>query len=239
MTNNIPKQAMVLAAGFGKRMRPFTDTIPKPMVEVAGITLIDHAINHLESAGITKIVVNTHYKAGIVEEHLAKRNTPSISFSREEELLDTGGGIAKALGPFEGNPFFSVNSDVIWFDENISALESLFTIWNDDIDVALLLHPVTKAIGYEGEGDFFADGYGHIRRRKAGEIAPYIYTGIQLLHPRLFLGCPNGPFSINLLYDQAINSKPPRIKAVIHDGALLNVGDPVGKELAEKYMQNR
>lgn len=239
MSMKIPKQAMILAAGAGKRMGALTDTIPKPMIEVGGRTLIDRAIDNLESAGITKIVINTSYKAEIIEEHLKKRKTSQIIFSREETPLETGGGIANALHYFDGEPFFSVNGDVIWFDSQFSALQRLAEAWHDGLHALLLLHKREDSVGYEGKGDFFADTHGNITRRGSHETAPYIYTGIQLLHPDLFTECPAGVFSLNILYNKALSSTPPTIKAIIHLGELLNVGDPVGKQLAEEYLRDK
>src|SRR6266567_2626435 len=139
MSIKIPKQAMILAAGMGKRMGTLTDTIPKPMIEVGGRTLIDRAIDNLEAAGVNKIVVNTSYKAEIIEEHLKKRKSSQIIFSREEVPLETGGGIANALHHFEGDPFFSINGDVIWFDGQLPALQQLAENWDEKLDAVLLL----------------------------------------------------------------------------------------------------
>lgn len=239
MSLNVPTQAMILAAGAGKRMGTLTNNLPKPMIAVGGRTLIDRALDNLEENGITKIVVNTSYKAEIIEEHLKKRSSLQIIFSREATALETGGGIANALHHFNGEPFFSVNGDVIWIDKRKQALQYLTESWNTALDAVLLLHKREDSIGYEGKGDFFVDKHGHITRRKPEETAPYIYTGIQLLHPRLFNGCPQGAFSLNVLYNQAISTTPPKIKGVIYDGELLNVGDPTGKELAENYYRQR
>jgi MurNAc alpha-1-phosphate uridylyltransferase len=234
--SNIPTQAMVLAAGLGKRMRPLTDSIPKPMIEIAGRRLIDWAIDKLEAAGVTKIVINTSYMAEILEDYLKKRKTSDIIISREATPLETGGGIARALNHFGNDTFFSVNGDVIWLDEEVPALQRIAEAWTPDLDAVLLLHPVKAATGYEGNGDFFVDKEGYITRPQVKESAPYVYTGVQILHPRMFQDCPDGAFSLNLLYNKAMNASPPRIKSVIHDGALLHVGDPKGKKLAEEYI---
>lgn len=229
-------QAMVLAAGRGRRMAPLTDHIPKPMIEVAGRTLVDRAIDKLEQAGVTKAVINSSYKAEILENHLAKRSSPKIIFSREESLLETGGGIARALAHFGNHPFFAINGDVIWLDKKTSALEQLSHHWNTDLDALLLVHPRELAIGYDGNGDFFISEEGYVTRRKSAETAPYIYTGVQMLHPRLFVNSPAGAFSLNVLYDRAMQASPPRIKALIYDGDWLHVGDPAGREKAEDYI---
>jgi N-acetyl-alpha-D-muramate 1-phosphate uridylyltransferase len=229
----MPKQAMVLAAGRGVRMRPLTDHCPKPMIEVAGRSLIDRALDRLEEAGVEKVVVNTSYKARMLEEHLSKRRYPRIVFSREQEALETGGGIARALHHFGGAPFFAVNGDVIWLDGKVAALARLAGEWEERLDALLLLHPVDRAIGYDGEGDFTLGPGGMLIRRKPQESAPFVYAGVQLLHPRLFEGAPEGAFSLNLLYDRAMSLSPPRIRGLAHEGKWLHVGDPEGVKLAE------
>jgi N-acetyl-alpha-D-muramate 1-phosphate uridylyltransferase len=227
---------MVLAAGRGVRMRPLTDHAPKPMIEVAGRSLIDRALDRLEEAGVQKIVVNTSYKADILEDHLRERHGAKILFSREEEALETGGGIARALHHFGGQPFFAVNGDIIWLNGAELALKRLAAHWDDSADALLLLHPVSQATGYDGKGDFELGPSGALTRRAPDKSAPYVYAGVQLLHPRLFEGCPKGAFSLNVLYDKALTSSPPRIRALVHDGAWLHVGDAEGLRLAEIYL---
>lgn len=232
-----PKQAMVLAAGLGKRMRPLTDTLPKPLIEVAGRSLIDRAIDRLREAGVEKVVVNTSYLAEKLEAHLGKIHHPHIVFSREASPLETGGGIARALHHFASAPFFAVNGDVIWVNgSGQSALHRLSSHWQEGLDALLLLHPVAKAIGYEGRGDFSIEDDGSLVRSLPDKTAPYVYAGVQILHPQLFEGCPSGAFSLNLLYDKAMQRRPQRIKAIVHDGAWLHVGDPHGVTLAEDYL---
>jgi MurNAc alpha-1-phosphate uridylyltransferase len=233
----VPRQAMVLAAGLGKRMRPLTDHMPKPMIEVAGRSLVDRAIDRLEEAGVDKVVVNTSYKARMLEDHLLRRASPQIVFSRESEPLETGGGIAQALPHFADEPFFAVNGDIIWLDDSgLSALERLALQWDDTLDALLLLHPVKSAIGYDGKGDFEVDAEGHLTRRKSEAKALFVYAGVQLLHPRLFSGCPRGAFSLNLLYDKMMLASPPRIRGIIHNGRWLHVGDVNGLKLAESCL---
>lgn len=236
MTIASPKQAMVLAAGFGKRMRPLTDRMPKPLIGVAGRSLIDRAIDRLSEAGVERVVVNTSYKAQMLEAHLSQRTSPHIVFSREAEPLETGGGIAQALPHFADKPFFAVNGDVVWLDGRQPALERLAAQWEMGLDALLLLHPVESAIGYEGSGDFDISGGGMLIRCPPDGTAHYVYAGVQLLHPRLFRGSPKGAFSLNLLYDNAMHTTPPRIKALIHDGVWLHVGDVEGLRLAEAYL---
>lgn len=228
---------MVLAAGLGTRMRPLTDHIPKPLVPVAGVTLIDRALNWLEDSGVHEVVVNSHYKAELLEAHLAARDTPHITVLREEVLLETGGGIEQALPHLGSEPFFNLNSDVICLDGPSPALQRLLAHWHDGLDALLLVHPVDKAVGYEGPGDFFLDAKGAITRRGEQESAPYVFTGVQLLHPRLFVDAPGGAYSLNVLYNRALDADDaPRIAALIHDGNWLHVGDPQGLAQAEDWL---
>lgn len=235
-------QAIVLAAGLGKRMRPITDRIPKPMVEVAGRSLINRALDQLEAFGINKVAVNTSYKAEMLEAHLAERPSPVLAISRETEPLETGGGIFKALSLLEAGPFISMNSDTICVDGDEPALARLVAAWNpDEMDVLMLLHPTDKAIGYPGAGDFVRAEGGRIRRRGADVRAPHVFTGIQVLHPRIFQNCPAEPFSMNVLYDRMIGADGyfNRIATVVHDGDWLHVGDPEGLEWADDFFAKR
>lgn len=228
-------QGMVLAAGRGERMRPLTDVMPKPLIEVAGRCMLDRAIDRLEEAGITQVVVNTSYKADMIEAHLRQRKTPSILFSREEKALETGGGIAFALHHFT-SPFVVANGDIIWLDGKTPALQRLSGAWKPDMLALLLLHPAQDAVGYTGDGDFFYSDATGLRRKTAGEKAPFVFSGVQLLHPALFTDVPQGAFSMNLLYDRLMEQSPQRIGAVIHDGRWLHVGDVDGKAKAEAVL---
>ncbi len=234
MTPLADMHAIVLAAGLGKRMRPLTDHMPKPMVQVGSKRLIDHVLDWLVLAGIREAVVNTHYLAPMLEAHLASRQHPRIVFSHEATLLETGGGILKALPLLGDVPFFSANSDTICLNGKQHALEDLRAAWQEDaMDALLLLHPVADAIGYDGAGDFDIAADGSVIRRGTNASAPYVFTGIQMLHPRLFTGAPHGAFSLNLLYDRNLS----RVKAIVHDGRWLHVGDPVSIALAERHLQ--
>lgn len=226
--------AMVLAAGLGKRMRPLTDGIPKPLVPVAGVALIDRALDWLAVSGVKEVVVNTHYKAQMLESHLAARQrSPRIRLSHEETLLETGGGIKKAL-PLLGDIFFSLNSDALCIDGSAPALHRLLAQWDEHaMDALLLLVPLESASGYDGAGDFFIETNGLLKRRGDQPRAPLVFTGIQLMHRRLFDGAPEGPFSLNLLYDCNL----PRIRALVHDGSWLHIGDPAGLEKAEAFFR--
>jgi MurNAc alpha-1-phosphate uridylyltransferase len=217
---------MVLAAGLGTRLRPVTETVPKPLVEINGRALIDHAIDRLALAGVERVVVNIHYKAAMMAAHLARRGRPRIELSAEAELLDTGGGVARAL-PLLGEAFFAVNSDVFWLDGKELALLRLASAFDPaSMDAVLLLQRRVTAIGYEGDGDFFLDPAGRPRRRREREVAPYLFAGIQLLHRRLFDEVPGPIFSLVRLFDRA--EAAGRLGAIVHDGEWYHVGTPQG-----------
>jgi MurNAc alpha-1-phosphate uridylyltransferase len=223
-----PKSAMVLAAGLGTRMRPLTEHLPKPLIEIGGRTLLDHAIDRLELAGVERVVVNVHYKAERIAAHLAERRRPQVELSREEQLLETGGGVARALSLLDPL-FFVVNSDVLWLDSTQYALARLARAFDEArMDAVLLLQRTVDAVGYEGLGDYFLDPLGIPRRRREREVAPFIFTGVQLLHRRLFDAAPEGAFSLNRLYDRA--EAAGRLHAIVHDGEWYHVGTPAGLE---------
>ena len=226
---------MVLAAGLGTRLRPITDAIPKPLVEINGRSLIDHALDRLVSAEVEHVVVNVHYKAAMIAEHLARRDQPRIELSEEVELLDTGGGVARAL-PFLGEAFFVVNSDVFWLDGEEPALLRLAAAFDPGaMDGVLLLQPTTTAVGYDGSGDYFLDVRGNPRRRRRnGEVAPYLFAGIQLLHRRLFDETPGRAFSLVRLFDRA--EAAGRLSAIVHDGDWYHVGTPEGLALTRERL---
>lgn len=223
--------AMVLAAGLGLRMRPLTDHLPKPLIKVSGKTLIDYGIDKLRDAGIQKAVVNVHYLANQVSDWTKGIANPEIVLSDETDLvLDTGGGIVKAISHLGDQPFFVLNSDSFWIDENTPALERLRAAWDDaTMDCLLLLCPVEKAIGYDGNGDFELRTDGRIERKRGGTAL--VYIGCYLVHPRLFSHAPNGKFSMNVLWDRAIAQG--RLHGVAHHGRWLHVGTPDAIGLAE------
>lgn len=224
LPSNLPTSAMVLAAGLGTRMRAVNAAVPKPLLEFGGRTLLDCALDHLAAAGIEHIVVNTHYRAETVAAHLESRRHPRIEISHESELLDTGGGVAKAL-PLLGEAFFVVNSDVVWLDGIVPALHRLAGAFDPErLDAVLLFQRTVDAIGYNGPGDFFLDALGNPRRRGEREIAPYLFTGIQLLHRRAFDGIDERAFSLNRIYDRAAAAG--RLHAIVHDGECYHVGTP-------------
>ncbi len=195
---------MILAAGLGKRMRPLTDTIPKPLVEVAGRTLLTRALDMIETAGVTRAVINVSYKAPMIEAYLQEAaHARAIVFSREATPLETGGGIVQALGLLGSGPFFSLNADVIVLPGKTHFLSRLWEAWDDAaMDALLLVHPSKAAVGYDGAGDFFLEQGGRLRRDSGQQNAPYVFTGVQLLHPRLFAEAPQGAFSMNVLYER-------------------------------------
>jgi MurNAc alpha-1-phosphate uridylyltransferase len=221
-----PKRAMVLAAGIGKRMRPLTVTVPKPLIEVAGRALIDHGLDRLERAGVETVVVNVHYLANLVRAHLARRKRPEIVISDEQAgLLDTGGGIVKALPTLGAEPFYLLNSDSFWIEGARPNLDWLAAAWDDaTMDALIMLAPTVKAIGYHGRGDFRMDPAGKLYRRGEREVVPFAYAGAAILHPRLFDGCPSGAFSLNRLFDKAIEAE--RLAGMRMDGLWLHVGTP-------------
>jgi MurNAc alpha-1-phosphate uridylyltransferase len=225
--------AMVLAAGYGKRMRPLTDTRPKPLVNLMGRALIDRLLDRLGEAGVESAVVNTHYLGEQLEAHLAERHDPEVAISREPEApLDTGGGVAKALDTLGDGPFYVLNGDVFWLDGYSPALERLAAAWDPErMDALLLVSKTAEAVGYQGAGDFMVDIEGRARRRQEHEVAPFAFTGIQILHPRLFKYAPEGPFSLNQLYDQAEAAE--RLFAVPHDGLWFHLSTPDDLDMAE------
>ena len=221
-----PERAMVLAAGIGKRMRPLTATVPKPLIEVGGRALIDHALARLERAGVETAVVNVHYLPDLIRVHVGRVKRPKVTVSDERnELLDTGGGVAKALPLLGGAPFFLLNSDTFWVEGPRPNLDWLTNAWRDEtMDALLLLAPTVRAIGYSGRGDFRMDPAGRLTRRAEREVVPFVYAGAAILHPRLFADSPDGAFSLNVLFDRAIEQE--RLFGVRMDGLWLHVGTP-------------
>jgi len=217
--------AMVLAAGLGKRMRPLTASQPKPLVRVAGKPLIDHTLDRLAEAGIARAVVNVHYLADALEAHVRDRAAPRVTVSDERDrLLETGGGMLRALGQLP-DPFFCINSDNIWVDGPKDAFRDLSDAWDPArMDALLLLVPHRGAHNFRGKGDFHMDGRGLLARRRSGRIAPFIFTGIQLVSHRLLRDAPEGPFSTNLLWDRAIGEG--RLYGVAFTGQWFEVGNP-------------
>lgn len=229
--------AMVLAAGRGERMRPLTDTCPKPLIEVRGQPIIDYVLDRLEAAGVETVVVNLHYLGSQLEAHLSARARPPVTFSHENELLNTGGGVYQALPHLGGGAFFVVNGDVVWLDGRDPALTRLAAHWDEErMDALLLLHPTAFAVGYHGRGDFIMDPEGRLRRRREYEVAPFVFAGIQILHARLFEGMTAEPFSLNKVYDKAIRSG--RLWGLRHDGEWCHVGTPEALQQVEAALHH-
>ncbi len=233
------ESAMVMAAGLGKRMRPLTATRPKPLVRVAGKPLIDHSLDRIEAAGIAHVLVNVHYLADALEAHLAaQKRSFTISISDErDQLLETGGGMVKALPQLKGDPILIVNSDNIWTDGPQDSIQHLARHWDGlRMDALLLLIRQASASGHGGRGDFHMDPAGRLSRRKPGRVAPFVYTGVQLISPRLLDGAPEGPFSTNILWDRAIASG--RLYGLSHMGQWFDVGTPASIAPTEAALAN-
>lgn len=217
--------AMVLAAGLGTRMRPLTDDRPKPLLPLAGRSLLDHALDRLAEIGVTDAVVNAHWRAGQIEASVAGRTRPRIHLQSEETLLETGGGVRRAL-PYLGRaPFAVVNGDAFWLCGPTPALTRLATAFDSAVmDGLLLMIRTTQADAEVGRGDFMLDPLGRMRRPRERELAPYLFGGVQILSPPLFEGAPDGAFSLNLLYDRAIAAG--RLYGLVHDGAWFHLSTP-------------
>ncbi|WP_332685983.1 nucleotidyltransferase family protein [Bosea sp. (in: a-proteobacteria)] len=227
------RRAIVLAAGLGQRMRPITDTLPKPLVAIGGKTMLDHALDRLAEAGVEQAVVNVHHLPERIESHLAARLQPGIAISDERGLLlETGGGAKKALPLLGQEPFFSVNADSLWSENGVSNLAAMAAAWDPArMDLLLLLAEREGSVGFDGAGDFFRDGQGRLARRGAAANAPFVYAGVAILKPELFADTPEGSFSLNLLFDRAIAAG--RLFGHELDGRWLHVGTPEAIPLAE------
>ncbi|CDO33990.1 MULTISPECIES: nucleotidyltransferase family protein [Novosphingobium] len=228
--------AMILAAGLGKRMRPLTAAQPKPLVRVGGKALIDHALEKLDNAGVAKAVVNVHYLADALEGHMKVRKSgPAVTISDERDvLLETGGGMVKAA-PMLPDPFFCLNSDNVWLDGPSDVFAELSQAWDPErMDALLLLVPHPRALNYRGEGDFHLDPAGKVSRRGKGRVAPFIYTGIQIVSHRLLRDAPEGPFSTNVLWSRAIEEG--RLYGISHTGLWFEVGEPGAIKPTEAWL---
>ncbi len=220
------RRAMVLAAGLGQRMRPITDTLPKPLVAIGGKPMLDHALDRLAEAGVEEAVVNVHHLAAQIEAHVAGRIRPRVTISDERaELLETGGGVKKALPLLGEAPFFHVNSDSLWSETGHSNMSAMVDVWDGAaMDMLLLLARRDGSVGFDGRGDFFRADDGLLTRRGSAESAPYVYAGVAIMKPDLFSDTPEGPFSLNLLFDRAIAAG--RLHGLVLKGQWLHVGTP-------------
>jgi len=233
----VPDTAFVMAAGLGKRMRPLTATRPKPLVEVAGKALIDHVLDRLRAAGVSKIVVNVHYLPDALEAHLKSRASDlEVSISDERaQLMETGGGLVQAEHLIEADPFLVVNSDNYWVDGPADTLHLLASLWREeDMDALLLLVPQASASNHGGQGDFHMKADGRLVRRAKGKVAPFVFTGIQLVSKRLLREAPDGPFSTNVLWDRAIAEG--RCFGAVHQGLWFDVGNPAAIKSTERAL---
>lgn len=224
----VPHTAMVMAAGLGKRMRPLTVTRPKPLIDVAGKPLIDHVFDRLGTAGVQRAVVNVHYLADQLEAHLRARvkGMELLISDERKQLLETGGGLVQAREMLGDAPFLCINSDNLWLDGPSDAIRLLAAQWDDaKMDALLLLVPLARATCHRGQGDFRLDPFGRItERRKPGRLAPFVYTGVQILSPRLLRDWPEGPFSTNVFWDRALAAG--RLWGAVHQGLWFDVGSP-------------
>jgi N-acetyl-alpha-D-muramate 1-phosphate uridylyltransferase len=231
--------AMVLAAGLGKRLRPITDTIPKPLVRIGGKPMIDWGLDCLEGAGVSHAVVNVHYLADQLETHLADRLMPKITISDERAiLLESGGGVVKALSMLGDNPFFLINSDTFWIDgegSNLSRLAAMFD--SESMDILLMLVTQVQATGYEGKGDFAMDMSNRLRRPGTDETVPYVYAGAAVIHPRVFKGATLEPHSLNRQFNKAIAEG--KLFGMPMDGDWITVGTPDAIPAAEAVVKKR
>lgn len=228
----IPTHAMILAAGLGTRMRPLTEKTPKPLIDVSGRSMLARVFDHLDQTNVTRRVVNIHWLGDLIVQSLKDR--ADVVFSDESEaLLETGGGVRRALPLLGSDPFYVLNADIVWTDGAEASLVRLARFFDPErMDALLLLEPLDRAFGYDGKGDFFQEDDGRLRRRASNEGAPFLFAGVQILHPRLFEGAPDGAFSLNLLYDKAAASG--RLFGLPHDGDWYHIGDPAALFAAEK-----
>jgi MurNAc alpha-1-phosphate uridylyltransferase len=233
-----PEAGMVLAAGLGVRMRPLTDTVPKPLVRLKGRALIDHVLDRLAAAGVARAVVNVHYLADKLETHLSQRKRPQIVISDERgEVLDTGGGVVKALPLLGSQPFLIHNSDSVWIEGVGSNLERLFAAWDSGtMDSLMLVASAAASLGYEGQGDFAMANNGRLVRRGERQMAPFVFTGVSIAHPRMFEGAPQGAFSLNRVWDAAIAKG--RLYGIRLDGLWMHVGTPEALKEAERWIES-
>lgn len=244
----VPSAAMVFAAGMGERMRPLTDHLPKPLIRVGGKTMLDRVLDKLCDRGTGRIVVNSHYKAAMIEAHIAARQQQDkqvhYTVTYEPQRLETGGGIIHAL-PYLGTaPIYAVNSDIIWLEgTSAPAFERLAAMWDEDtMDALFLLHPKQRAIGYGGPGDFSLAGNGQLIRPPAGERI-YVFTGVQIIKPGIFKGREEKPCSFyrDILEPERLQEDGTlkRVYGLVHDGEWLHIGTPAELAEAEAFLAAR
>jgi N-acetyl-alpha-D-muramate 1-phosphate uridylyltransferase len=231
-----PQKAMVLAAGLGLRMRPLTDTMPKPLVSVAGKPLLDHVLDRLADAGVTEAVVNVHYLPDQIIAHTATRAHPHVIISDErDQALGTGGGVVKALPLLGSEPFFHVNSDTMWIEGVRSNLIRLADAFDPErMDILLLMAPTASSIGYSGQGDYSMLSDGTLRKRREHQVVPFVYAGAAIISPKIFDGAPQGEFSLVRMFDKA--NEQDRLFGLRLDGVWMHVGTPDAVTAAEEAL---
>jgi N-acetyl-alpha-D-muramate 1-phosphate uridylyltransferase len=229
-----PDKAMVLAAGLGLRMRPLTERMPKPLVSVAGRTLLDHVLDKLGNAGAAEAIVNVHYLPDQIIDHVAGRKRPRVTISDERNLvLGTGGGVVKALPLLGNEPFFLVNADTLWIDgvrPNLARLAEAFDA--SRMDILLLMAPTASSIGYDGSGDYAMLPDGALRKRKEHQVVPFVYAGVAIMSPAIFARAPKGEFSLTKMFDAA--NEQERLFGLRLDGTWMHVGTPDAVGAAEE-----
>ncbi|MGE0224501.1 MAG: nucleotidyltransferase family protein [Acetobacteraceae bacterium] len=234
----MPRTAMVLAAGLGTRMRPLTAETAKPLLMLAGRSLLNHALDRLQEVGVERVAVNAFWQADRVAEALAARTAPPQTILlRETTLLDTGGGVRAARSALGPDPMFVINGDAFWVDGPRPALLRLAQAFDDTVDVVLLVHRTFQVHADVGQGDFAVDKWGVPRRRGEREVVPYLYAGVQLLRPTLLDGMPQEAFSMNRAWDRAMEAG--RIRAVVHDGLWFHLSTPPDLAEAERILAAR
>ena len=231
-----PTTAMILAAGLGVRMRPLTDKMPKPLVRVAGKPLLDHVLDRLADAGVTKAVVNVHYLPDQITQHVANRKQPHVVISDERDVvLGTGGGVVKALPLLGSAPFYHLNADTMWIDgvqPNLSRLADAFDA--SRMDILLLMAPTANSIGYSGCGDYGMNADGSLRKRKEHQVVPFVYAGVAIMSPAIFANAPKGEFSLTTIFDAA--NEQERLFGLRLDGLWMHVGTPEAIQAAEEAL---
>ena len=229
-----PDKAMVLAAGLGLRMRPLTERMPKPLISVAGRTLLDHVLDKLGDAGVSEAIVNVHYLPDLIIDHVAGRKRPRVTISDErDQVLGTGGGVVKALPLLGNEPFFHVNADTLWIDgvrPNLSRLAEAFD--SARMDILLLMAPTASSIGYDGSGDYAMLPDGALRKRREHQVVPFVYAGVAVMSPAIFAGAPKGEFSLTRMFDAA--NERERLFGLRLDGTWMHVGTPDAVGAAEE-----
>ncbi|MDE0808586.1 MAG: nucleotidyltransferase family protein [Alphaproteobacteria bacterium] len=236
-TTDVPNHAIILAAGRGKRMLPLTERIPKPLLVISGQSVLGRTVDHLRDAGVGKTVINASHLAGKIADFVTELGDAQVVLSAEDEPLETGGGVVRALPLLGLNPFYVINGDSVWIDGMKSPLLRLAESWDPDrMDVLLMLMPIARVPNFGGLGDFTMDQDGRLERRQEAVVAPYAYMGLSIINPTLLKGAPEGAFSLNWLYDRA--AELGRLFGVLHDGLWYHISTPEDLEVARTRFAN-